>query len=49
MSPVRKRTPTDLRRRSPQSPIQRTSRRTPDNKRAPAEVRRRSPVTVRFI
>ncbi|XP_055307539.1 serine/arginine repetitive matrix protein 1 isoform X1 [Sitodiplosis mosellana] len=44
MSPLSKRTQSDLRRRSPQSPNQRNIRRTPESKRASNEIRRRSPV-----
>ncbi|XP_055307544.1 serine/arginine repetitive matrix protein 1 isoform X2 [Sitodiplosis mosellana] len=46
MSPLSKRTQSDLRRRSPQSPNQRNIRRTPESKRASNEIRRRSPVAV---
>lgn len=44
-----KRAQNDLRRRSPQSPNQRGSRRTPENKRTANDVRRRSLVAVSAI
>lgn len=46
-SSPKRRSPSDLRQRSPQSPVQRGSRRTPE-KRTHTDVRRRSPVTVMY-
>lgn len=49
LSPVSKRGQSDLRRRSPQSPNQRSSRRSPDSKRSTNDVRRRPLAAVSIL